>query len=104
MPLMHACHPHPRTQFLLSRCTTNVCLPTYLQAYCRLSNEPVALKVYNMSRMPPLMRYQLQREVDLHIALAHPHIIKLYAAFQQGHSMVMVQVCGGDAQLGCTAS
>jgi hypothetical protein len=43
------------------------------------------------TRSCELNRYQIYREVKLHSSLQHENIIMLYAAFQQGEQVVLVQ-------------
>lgn len=37
-------------------------------------------------------RHQVEREVRLHISLDHPHIVRLYAAFEDADHVYLVQV------------
>jgi serine/threonine protein kinase len=37
-------------------------------------------------------RFQIEREVRIHIALNHPHIIQLLAAFEDPEHVYLVQV------------
>lgn len=39
-----------------------------------------------------LYKYQIYREVRVHASLQHENIVTLYAAFQEGDRIVMVQV------------
>ncbi|KAG1657008.1 hypothetical protein FOA52_012009 [Chlamydomonas sp. UWO 241] len=68
------------------------------QATCRASGLPVALKVYRMKKLSNLSRYQVFREISVHAGLSHPNIVRLYAAFQEGSVLVLVQefARGGD--------
>lgn len=59
----------------------SVCIAV-LQATCRISGTPVALKVYRMKKLSDLSRYQVYREISVHAGLNHPNIVQLYAAFQ----------------------
>lgn len=49
------------------------------------------LRPYCARRRCELNRYQIYREVKLHSSLQHENIIMLYAAFQQGDQVVLVQ-------------
>lgn len=49
-----------------------------------MSQELVALKLYDMTKLNPISIHQVQREIRLHSGLQHENIIKLYAAFQVG--------------------
>jgi aurora kinase len=44
-------------------------------------------------------RYQVEREIRLHIALDHENIIKLYAAFEDEKNIYMVQEFAGNGDL-----
>lgn len=54
----------------------------------------MALKVYQPAKLHEISQYQLYREARLHAQMSHPNIIKLYAAFRHGQSVVLVQVSG----------
>jgi serine/threonine protein kinase len=53
-------------------------------------NRP-CMQSYNMGNLCELNRYQIYREVKLHSSLQHENIIMLYAAFQEGGQVVLVQ-------------
>lgn len=71
---------------------------TVYQATCKRSLEQVALKVYHMENLCELNHFQVYREIRVHAALRHQNIIHLYAAFQEGTDVVLVQEYaeGGD--------
>eukprot|EP00798_Chlamydomonas_sp_ICE-L_P005562 gene5562-4199_t len=71
---------------------------TVYQATCRKSLEQVALKIYHMENLCELNHFQVLREVRVHSSLNHQNIVHLFAAFQEGHYVVMVQeyAAGGD--------
>ncbi|GIL48763.1 hypothetical protein Vafri_5211 [Volvox africanus] len=71
---------------------------TVYQAMCKKSLEMVALKVYHMQNLCELNHYQVFREIRVHSSLQHQNIIHLYAAFQEGTDVVLVQEYaeGGD--------
>ncbi|GLC41888.1 hypothetical protein PLESTF_000096600 [Pleodorina starrii] len=71
---------------------------TVYQAMCKKSLEMVALKVYHMQSLCELNHYQVFREIRVHSSLQHQNIIHLYAAFQEGTDVVLVQEYaeGGD--------
>lgn len=62
-------------------------------ATCKASGARVALKLYRKARLSELNWWQVTREVRLHARLAHPHIIALYAAFEDSDAVYLVQVC-----------
>ena len=49
--------------------------------------------------MRALYRYQVEREIRLHIKLDHANIIKLYAAFEDDKNVYMVQEYAGGGDL-----
>ena len=59
---------------------------------------PVALKAYKKSHLGPLNCAQVLREVEIHITLNHPGIIKMYAAFEDSECLYIVLELaeGGD--------
>ncbi|GIL69430.1 hypothetical protein Vretimale_13537 [Volvox reticuliferus] len=71
---------------------------TVYQAMCKKSLEMVALKVYHMQNLCELNHYQVFREVRVHSSLQHENVIHLYAAFQEGTDVILVQEYaeGGD--------
>eukprot|EP00775_Hariotina_reticulata_P011671 gene11671-11814_t len=68
------------------------------KAMCKRSREVVVLKCYLMSSICELYQHQIYREVRLHSSCNHENIVKLFAAFQEGDRVVMVQeyANGGD--------
>lgn len=58
----------------------------------------VVLKVYDLLRLSPLTKYQLDREVRLHSSLQHENIVDLIATFTQADFRILVQSYaeGGD--------
>ena len=44
-------------------------------------------------------RYQVEREIRIHIVLDHENIIKLYAAFEDEKNVYMVQEFAGSGDL-----
>jgi len=71
---------------------------TVYQATCKKSGEQVALKVYHMENLCELNHYQVYREIRVHSSLQHQNIVHLFAAFQEGTDVVLVQEYaeGGD--------
>jgi serine/threonine protein kinase len=43
----------------------------------------VVLKVYDLLRLSPLTKYQLDREIKIHSSVSHRNIVRLIAAFTQ---------------------
>lgn len=58
----------------------------------RTSGQTVALKLYQPAKLHEISQFQLYREARLHTLMSHPNIIKLYAAFRNGETVVLVQV------------
>lgn len=44
-------------------------------------------------------RFQVEREINIHIGLEHENIIKLYAAFEDDKNFYMVQELGAGGDL-----
>ena len=67
-------------------------------ATCRCSGARVALKLYRKARLSELNWYQVAREVCLHSRLSHPHVVDLFAAFEDKDHVYLVQeyASGGD--------
>ena len=67
-------------------------------ATCRASGTRVALKLYRKARLSELNWYQVAREVCLHSRLSHPHVVDLFAAFEDRDHVYLVQeyASGGD--------
>jgi serine/threonine protein kinase len=67
-------------------------------ATCRASGTRVALKLYRKARLSELNWYQVAREVCLHSRLSHPHVVDLFAAFEDKDHIYLVQeyASGGD--------
>jgi len=68
-----------------------------LQATDRLTGTTMALKLYDMDRLGDLNRHQVYREVRLHMSLDHRHVLRLLAAFQEGHQVTALGAGGGQA-------
>ncbi|KAG2426822.1 hypothetical protein HXX76_012874 [Chlamydomonas incerta] len=59
----------------------------------------VVLKVYNdVNKAPDVAQHEMYREVAIQSSLQHHHIVHLFAAFQEGQTLVLVQeyAPGGD--------
>lgn len=63
---------------------------TVYKSICRRSGEVVVLKVYHLSSVCELYRYQIYREVRVHAGLRHENVVQLHASFQEGDKVVMV--------------
>ncbi|GBF93487.1 aurora protein [Raphidocelis subcapitata] len=68
------------------------------KAVCRRTREVVVLKSYQLSAICELYQHQIFREVALHAALSHENVVAMYAAFQEGDYVILVQeyADGGD--------
>ncbi|KAG2485849.1 hypothetical protein HYH03_015432 [Edaphochlamys debaryana] len=64
---------------------------TVYKAVCRASGEVVVLKIYHLLSVCDLYKYQIYREVRVHSSLCHENIVHLYAAFQEGDKVILVQ-------------
>lgn len=69
------------------------------KAICRNSNQVVVLKVYTLSAVCDLYKYQIFREIGLHSTMQHEHIITMHAAWHEGDHVVMVQEYADGADL-----
>eukprot|EP00195_Chlamydomonas_chlamydogama_P004613 CAMPEP_0202918608 /NCGR_PEP_ID=MMETSP1392-20130828/73875_1 /ASSEMBLY_ACC=CAM_ASM_000868 /TAXON_ID=225041 /ORGANISM="Chlamydomonas chlamydogama, Strain SAG 11-48b" /LENGTH=478 /DNA_ID=CAMNT_0049611715 /DNA_START=294 /DNA_END=1727 /DNA_ORIENTATION=+ len=65
----------------------------------RKSGIQVALKLYRKRKLSTLNRYQVEREIRIHINLNHENIIKLFAAFEDEKNVYMVQEFAGGGDL-----
>ncbi|KAG1676369.1 hypothetical protein FOA52_001164 [Chlamydomonas sp. UWO 241] len=61
------------------------------KAVCKRSGRTLALKIYQISMLSEMTAHHVMREVRLHLSLQHTHIVALYAAFQEGGSIVLVE-------------
>lgn len=52
------------------------------QALCTVSRVPVALKIYDLTKLTGFLTYQVYREVEVHSRMSHPHAVQLFAAFR----------------------
>jgi serine/threonine protein kinase len=57
--------------------------PNNLEISISQKGRHVVLKVYDLMRLSPLTRYQLEREIRLHQSVSHPNIVTLHAAFEE---------------------
>lgn len=60
--------------------------------HARLTLAHQHLRLLPARPPPPSYRYQVEREMRIHIQLDHINIIKLYAAFEDDKNVYMVQV------------
>ena len=56
----------------------------------KLSLLQVVIKYYKKDKLTPLNKYQVEREIDIHLGLHHQNIIMLYAAFEDESNVYMV--------------
>ncbi|KAG2434189.1 hypothetical protein HXX76_007915 [Chlamydomonas incerta] len=62
------------------------------RATCLYSGLPVALKVYFLDRIPANVVHMLRREIEIHVSMVHPNILRLYSAFLDNKDrLVLVQ-------------
>ncbi|KAG2447306.1 hypothetical protein HYH02_007636 [Chlamydomonas schloesseri] len=70
------------------------------KATCQRSGLPVALKVYFLERIPANVVHMLRREIEIHISMVHPHILRLHCAFLDNKGrLVLVQEYGARGDL-----
>ncbi|GFR52013.1 hypothetical protein Agub_g14436, partial [Astrephomene gubernaculifera] len=70
-------------------------------AVCLRSGHPVALKVYNLNRVPANVAHMLMREIEIQSSVVHENITLLYAAFQDvaAARLVLVQEFASQGDL-----
>lgn len=61
------------------------------KATCNKSGQVVVIKIYTISSLPDLYKYQIYREISAHSRIKHKNVVCLYAAFQECDKVVMVQ-------------
>ena len=66
-------------------------MSTVVLATCARSGAAVAVKVYHRDRMNGMNVRQVAREIEIHASLLHPHVVKLYAAFEDAEAIYLVQ-------------
>ncbi|GLC48047.1 hypothetical protein PLESTB_000708700 [Pleodorina starrii] len=89
------------SDYLISRRLYQGANSSVYLATCRHSHLRVALKVYFLDRVPMNALHMLAREIRIHSELDHPHIIKLYGAFQEEGRLVLVQEYAAHGDLCC---
>ncbi|KXZ50269.1 hypothetical protein GPECTOR_17g908 [Gonium pectorale] len=70
-----------------------------LQALCKRTAMPVALKIYFLDRIPGNTLHQIAREIQIQVNLAHRNILGLYGAFQDSKRLVLVLELAGRGDL-----
>lgn len=71
-----------------------------MRAIHNASGRPVVVKVYKRSRLGELQRFQLAREICLHVKTLHPHIIDLYSAWKDAkHVYLLLEWAPGGTLL-----
>ncbi|KAG1654655.1 hypothetical protein FOA52_010283 [Chlamydomonas sp. UWO 241] len=65
----------------------------------KVSGVAIAVKVYTKDKLTALNRFQVEREVNIHISLKHENVINLYAAFEDAHNIYMVMELAGGGDL-----
>eukprot|EP00775_Hariotina_reticulata_P011520 gene11520-11663_t len=80
-------------QFVTTRRLYDGKIAKVLQGHHATSGRPLALKIYSRSRLDTMERFQLAREVCLHMRSCHPHIASLYAAYKDsGHIYLLMEL------------
>lgn len=72
--------------------------PLLLHTLLRAPHQPhhSTARLSSALPRPSSLRFQIYREVRLHASLNHENVVQLWAAFQEGDKVVMVQVSGGQ--------
>lgn len=68
-------------------------------AQCKVSNEPVAVKVYPLASLSARAVRVALREAELHARLRHPNIVQLFATFQEDGHLLLLQEYAGNITL-----
>lgn len=66
-------------------------MSTVVHCTCARSGLPVAIKMYHKERMNSLNVRQVAREIEIHASMLHPNVANLYAAFEDGDGIYLVQ-------------
>lgn len=68
------------------------------QATCLPTGRRVAVKSFNKSSMSSRRLQELRSEVDIHLAMDHPHIVRLDRVYESSNEihLVMEQLTGGE--------
>jgi len=55
------------------------------------TNEPVAVKAIDLTKLRPVDKYYLEKEVELQSKIDSPHVVKLYERFVRSftHSLLL---------------
>jgi aurora kinase len=77
--------------FRVQRVLGEGALSTVVHATCARSGLPVAVKMYHRERLGALNARQVAREVAIHAACLHPHVARLFAAFEDADGVYLVQ-------------
>ncbi|MEW5309188.1 MAG: hypothetical protein WDW38_001093 [Sanguina aurantia] len=68
-------------------------------ASCKRTGRAVVLKQYRQSRLDVFHMHLVKREISIHSKLQHVNIIALFAVFQEGEDIVLVQECAEKGDL-----
>lgn len=79
LQVAYACCVHTR---MLDAALPDAVHPDWSQATCLHSSLPVVLKVYFLQRVPENVLHMLVRELVIHQAVEHKHVVVLHGAFQ----------------------
>ena len=60
-------------------------------ALCRKTSLPLAVKTYRKRKLSALNRRQVAREVSIHARLNPPHVVALFAAFEDADKVYLLQ-------------
>jgi serine/threonine protein kinase len=99
-------HTHVETIALSPPSTPHLTPQTHTHTHAQPTNPPpfqVAVKMYHKDRMSGMNVRQVAREIEIHASLLHPHIIRLYAAFEDGDGIYLVQEYAAQGVLGMYA-
>ena len=77
-------------------------MSTVVHCVCARSGAGMAVKMYHKERLNSLNVRQVAREIEIHAALTHTNVVKLYAAFEDGDGIYLVQELAAGGRLRST--
>ena len=74
-------------------------MSSVVHCVCGLSGVHAAVKMYHRDRMNGMNVKQVSREIEIHASMLHPHIVRLYAAFEDADGIYLVQEYASRGEL-----
>ncbi|KAI3438488.1 hypothetical protein D9Q98_000916 [Chlorella vulgaris] len=66
-------------------------MSSVVHCVCVRSGVHTAIKMYHKDRMNAMNVKQVTREINIHASLLHPNVVRLFAAFEDGDGIYLVQ-------------